>query len=98
MSERPDGSVGGVATGVVGFSRRALMIPTLTIVGRTAGVSNGRPRLDDGRVLEDVRTVVWCTGFRPDFKWIQLPCSDPKAIPITAAASSPPRQALASWD
>jgi putative flavoprotein involved in K+ transport len=21
----------------------------------------------------DVRNVVWCTGFRPDFSWIQLP-------------------------
>jgi putative flavoprotein involved in K+ transport len=23
-------------------------------------------------VLDDVRAVVWCTGFRPDFKWIHL--------------------------
>jgi putative flavoprotein involved in K+ transport len=28
--------------------------------------------LDDGRVL-DVRNVVWCTGFRPDFGWIRAP-------------------------
>ena len=28
--------------------------------------------LDDGRVL-DVRNVVWCTGFRPDFSWIDVP-------------------------
>ena len=34
-----------------------------------------RPRLagaHDGRVL-DVRNVVWCTGFRPDFSWIRVP-------------------------
>jgi putative flavoprotein involved in K+ transport len=76
---------------LVGFSRRALMIPKLTSVSRTAGVSNGRPRLDDGRVLEDVRTVVWCTGFRPDFRWIQLPVFGPEGYPehrrgIVAAA------------
>ena len=76
---------------LVGFSRRALMIPTLTSVGRTVGVSNGHPRLDDGRVLEDVRTVVWCTGFRPDFRWIQLPVFGPEGYPehrrgIVAAA------------
>jgi len=76
---------------LVGFSRRALMIPTLTSVSRTAGVSNGHPRLDDGRVLEDVRTVVWCTGFRPDFRWIQLPVFGPEGYPnhrrgIVAAA------------
>jgi putative flavoprotein involved in K+ transport len=66
---------------LVGFSRRALMIPTLTTVSRTAGVSNGHPRLDDGRVLEDVRTVIWCTGFRPDFSWIQIPVFGPDGYP-----------------
>jgi putative flavoprotein involved in K+ transport len=42
------------------------------VLARTAGVENGLPVLDDGRVL-DVKNVVWCTGFRPDFSWIQLP-------------------------
>jgi putative flavoprotein involved in K+ transport len=39
---------------------------------RMAGVENGRPVLEDGRVL-DVRNVIWCTGFRPDYSWIDLP-------------------------
>lgn len=39
---------------------------------RTTGVSDGRPMLADGTVL-DVANVVWCTGFRPDFRWIDLP-------------------------
>ena len=40
---------------------------------RTTGVRDGRPVLDDGRVL-DVANVVWCTGFRPGFEeWIHLP-------------------------
>jgi putative flavoprotein involved in K+ transport len=38
---------------------------------RTAGVRDGLPVLDDGRVL-DVRNVVWCTGFRRDFSWIEV--------------------------
>ena len=55
------------------------------------GVSNGHPRLEDGRVLEDVRAVVWCTGFRPDFRWIELPVFGPEGYPehrrgIVAAA------------
>ena len=66
---------------LVGFSRRALILPTLTTVGRTVGATNGHPRLDDGRVLEDVRTVVWCTGFRPDFRWIQLPVFGTEGYP-----------------
>jgi hypothetical protein len=37
---------------LVGFSRRPLMIPSLTSVSRTVGVSKGYPRLDGGRVLE----------------------------------------------
>ena len=38
-------------------------------VPRTVGVEGGAPELEDGRVL-DVRNVVWCTGFRADFSWI----------------------------
>jgi len=41
-------------------------------LSRTVGVEGGLPVLDDGRVL-DVRNVVWCTGFRPDFSWIEVP-------------------------
>jgi putative flavoprotein involved in K+ transport len=41
-------------------------------LSRTVGVEEGRPVLDDGRVL-DVRNVVWCTGFRPDLSWIEVP-------------------------
>jgi putative flavoprotein involved in K+ transport len=41
-------------------------------VPRTAGARDGLPVLEDGRVLE-VKNVVWCTGFRPGFSWIDLP-------------------------
>jgi putative flavoprotein involved in K+ transport len=36
---------------------------------RIAGVSDGKPVLADGTVL-DVANVVWCTGFKPDYGWI----------------------------
>jgi putative flavoprotein involved in K+ transport len=42
------------------------------VYSRTAGVQDGRPVLEDGRVL-DVQNVVWCTGFRPDYSWIRVP-------------------------
>ncbi len=42
------------------------------VFARTVGVQDGLPVLDDGRVL-DVRNVVWCTGFRPDYTWIKIP-------------------------
>jgi len=41
-------------------------------VPRMSGVQHGLPVLEDGRVL-DVANVVWCTGFHPDFSWIDLP-------------------------
>lgn len=37
---------------------------------RVVGISDGMPQLADGRVL-DVATIVWCTGFRPDFSWVE---------------------------
>ena len=42
------------------------------VLNRTVGVEDGRPVLDDGRVL-DVANVVWCTGFRNDLSWIRIP-------------------------
>jgi putative flavoprotein involved in K+ transport len=39
---------------------------------RAAGTRVGMPVLDDGAVL-DVANVVWCTGFKQDFGWIEEP-------------------------
>jgi putative flavoprotein involved in K+ transport len=41
-------------------------------VPKIVGVRKGHPVLEDQRVLE-VANVIWCTGFRPDFSWIDLP-------------------------
>jgi putative flavoprotein involved in K+ transport len=41
-------------------------------VPRVTGVQSGLPQLQDGRSV-DVANVVWCTGFRPSFSWIELP-------------------------
>jgi putative flavoprotein involved in K+ transport len=50
-------------------------------VPRTAGVQNGYPTLDDGRVLE-VSNVIWCTGFVLDFSWIDLPVTGDYGFPV----------------
>jgi putative flavoprotein involved in K+ transport len=44
-------------------------------VGRTTGVVDGSPQVEDGTVL-DVANVVWSTGFAPGFSWIDLPVFD----------------------
>jgi putative flavoprotein involved in K+ transport len=50
-------------------------------VPRTVGVRDGRPLLEDDRVM-DVANVLWCTGFRPDFGWIDLPVFGPDGLPL----------------
>jgi putative flavoprotein involved in K+ transport len=49
-------------------------------VGRIAGVRNGLPVLEDGRVLEPAN-IVWCTGFEPGFSFIDLPIFDEHGEP-----------------
>jgi putative flavoprotein involved in K+ transport len=39
---------------------------------RTVGTRDGKPELADGSVL-DVANIIWCTGYRADYSWIQLP-------------------------
>jgi putative flavoprotein involved in K+ transport len=41
-------------------------------VPKTVAVRDGMPALEDGRVM-DVANVIWCTGFRQDFSWIDVP-------------------------
>ena len=47
---------------------------------RVTGIAGGQPVLEDGRVV-DVQNVVWCTGFRTDFGWIDLPVFDEAGSP-----------------
>ena len=61
------------------------------VLARTVGVARGMPVLDDGRVAE-VRNVVWCTGFRPDFSWLRFPFElgdDGYPVQYRGAAASP---------
>jgi putative flavoprotein involved in K+ transport len=50
-------------------------------VPRTTGVKNGYPLLEDGTVLT-VSNVIWCTGFRPDYHWIDLSLPTHNGLPI----------------
>jgi putative flavoprotein involved in K+ transport len=50
-------------------------------VPRVVGIRDGLPVLEDDRAV-DVANVVWCTGFRTDFDWIDLPVFDDDGKPI----------------
>jgi putative flavoprotein involved in K+ transport len=58
------------------------------VTARVVGVRDGLPLLDDGRAL-DVSNVVWCTGFKQDFSWIELPITDEDGWPHEARGVVP---------
>ena len=60
------------AAPLIRVKARDLVAAGVQRVPRVKAVENGRPVLDDGRVL-DVANVIWCTGFTNGFSWIDLP-------------------------
>lgn len=68
---------------LIRLSRRDALAAGVEHVARLAGVTEGQPYLEDGRAL-DISAVVWCTGFRPNYKFLELPgCPfDGKGLPI----------------
>ena len=57
---------------LVGIPPTACAEAGVARIGRVVAVRNGMPVLEDSSVVEGVSTVVWCTGFRPDYSWIEL--------------------------
>jgi len=55
--------------------RKDLIRAGIERVPRVTGVRDGLPMLANGGVL-DLANVIWCTGFAPDFGWIDLPVFD----------------------
>lgn len=49
---------------------------------RLMGVHQGLPQLEDGRVLS-VASILWATGYRPDFSWIKFDVTDNSGWPQT---------------
>jgi len=69
------------ATPLVRVKSRHLAAAGVERMPRVAGVRDGLPELEDGRVL-DVANVVWCTGFRQAFPWIDLQVFDDGGRPV----------------
>jgi putative flavoprotein involved in K+ transport len=53
----------------------------VSLAGRAVGASGDTVRTEDGRQIR-VGSVVWATGFRPDFGWIDAPVLDPRGAPV----------------
>jgi putative flavoprotein involved in K+ transport len=61
--------------------RKDLTAAGIERVGKTTGVRDGYPLLDDGQVLK-VSNVVWCTGYVADFSWVDLPLHTRHGLPL----------------
>jgi len=57
---------------LIRVTRQEVIASGVEHVRRVSGVVQGRPKLEDGRSL-DVNAIVWCTGFRPDYRFIDIP-------------------------
>ena len=61
-----------MAAPLIRIRSRDLTAAGVERVVRVTGARDGRPVLADGRVL-DVANILWCTGFRSDHSWIDVP-------------------------
>jgi putative flavoprotein involved in K+ transport len=57
---------------LIGTSPEAAQQAGVKLVQRLKGVENGWPVTENGEKIE-TSVILWCTGFRPDYSWIDLP-------------------------
>jgi putative flavoprotein involved in K+ transport len=65
---------------LVGYTPRKLKRLGVTFHGRTTGTGGRTVRFEDGGAI-DVGAVVWATGFRSDYSWIEPPVTDGEGRP-----------------
>jgi putative flavoprotein involved in K+ transport len=73
----------GMGDMLVRVKPKQILAAGINRVGKTVGVRDGRPVLEDGTVL-DVTNVIWATGYRHDLSWIDLSIFDEDGEPMHA--------------
>lgn len=58
------------------------------ITGRVSAVDRGRVRTEDGQQVRPA-SVVWATGFRPDFGWVEASVADARGLPVHRRGVTP---------
>jgi putative flavoprotein involved in K+ transport len=64
---------------LIGIRERQIADAGVVRVGRVTEARGGLP-VCEGQVIQP-RVVVWCTGFTPDYSWIDLPVLDERGVP-----------------
>jgi putative flavoprotein involved in K+ transport len=65
---------------LIGTNRKEIAALGIESTPRVTGVQSGKPKVEDGRSLP-ADGVIWATGFRPDYQWIDLPVFDEYGFP-----------------
>lgn len=68
------------ATPLIRTKTKDLASAGVQLVPRVTGVEDGQPVLADGTRM-DVANVIWCTGYRDDFSWIDPDLLDGGGLP-----------------
>ena len=66
---------------LIGLTEQELLDAGIRRVGRVISAIDGRAILQGGH-FADVSSIVWATGFRPDFRWIDAPVFGDDGFPI----------------
>jgi putative flavoprotein involved in K+ transport len=73
LGRRARAKAGSKGDMLVRVKPKQLLAAGVRRVRKTIATEDGWPLLEDGTVLRDVANVIWCTGFRHDLSWIDLP-------------------------
>ena len=67
---------------LIGVSADDLDKAGIERLSRVTGVQHGFPEMEDGRIVR-VSSIIWCTGFKPDFSWCMSDVTDETGWPRT---------------
>ena len=62
------------------LNRSEVAAAGVEMIPHISGVQSGKPVLESGKTLQ-VEGVIWATGFRPDFRWVDLPVFQANGFP-----------------
>lgn len=79
LGQRMRASIRASGDALIGIPERQLREAGVTRVGRLDDERGGFPLCGDQEVEPSV--IVWCTGFAPDYRWIDLPVFEDDGFP-----------------
>lgn len=78
---------------LIRVSARALDSAGIRRLPRVSGTKDGYPVFEDNSTLK-VNTIIWATGYRPDFSWIEDDVTDETGWPATYRGISSVKEGL----